>query len=97
MNAITDVVVSDQQSALYFTVDADGDPDSGLVVRGFKVFEGLSRLYEIELELASRREDIDLTRLVDTRSANDRHLFLHRASHANRCLPGGYESGSPLG
>src|SRR5580698_9410342 len=57
MNAITDTILQHQDSDLYFTFKATGDPDAGFVVTSFRAVERVSELYEIEIELASRRSD----------------------------------------
>jgi type VI secretion system secreted protein VgrG len=65
MNAITDTILQHQDSDLYFTFKATGDPDAGFVVTSFRACERVSHLYEVEIELASRRSDIDPADIID--------------------------------
>ena len=89
MNAIVDVARFDQTSDLFFTFDSKGVPDADLVVTGFTVHEALNELFVIELALASRKADIDLTKLMD----RDGVLTVHdRYSEAKRYFHGIVES-----
>ena len=89
MNAITDTVQFEQESDLYFSFSAKGDPEAQLVVTGFVVQERTSELYTIDLSLASRRATIDLTQLMDRPAT----LTIHdRYSQAKRYFHGVVES-----
>jgi uncharacterized protein involved in type VI secretion and phage assembly len=96
MPAITEAVQQQQDSDLYFTFFSSGEPDADLVVRSFTAHEEVSALYRIELELASERSDIDLTKLVDKpgvltihdRYGQPRHLQQPGGGGGRRAIPG---------
>jgi type VI secretion system secreted protein VgrG len=54
-------------SGLHFTLTLDALPDSELVVVGFEGEEALSEPFQIQLECASTRTDLPLSRLLDSR------------------------------
>ena len=84
MNATVDTARFSQNSDLYFTFKAEGDPDAELVVAGFAVHEAISELYLVDLALASRKADLDLTKMMDqggTLTIHDRYSGKKRHYH----------------
>jgi type VI secretion system secreted protein VgrG len=65
MDATSPSIVQNQDDDLVFTFSASGAPEAGFVVRSFEAREGVSVPYRIEIELASRRDDIDPVTLID--------------------------------
>jgi len=81
---VEDFFTNLQEQDLFFTFKAEGLPDADFAVIDFKVNEALSQPYSIDLALASRTPDHDLSQLTDRPallSIHDRYQKVPRYFH----------------
>ncbi|MGH0004852.1 type VI secretion system tip protein TssI/VgrG [Pseudovibrio ascidiaceicola] len=84
MNAIVQIPQLFQQQDLAFTFAAPAQPEAGLLVTGFSATERLNGLTQIQIELASPDNALDLHSLLDTPAT----LTIHHKYEGLRHLSG---------